>query len=896
MGNLDKINSCIYCVLKGECMNNFKYDVTVVVPVYNSQDYIEECVLSIQNQTLNSARIETLLINDGSVDGSGEICERLSKQFKEVKYIYKENSGVSDTRNVGIKQALGKYIMLLDSDDYLSEETIENLVRFFDNHYNEIDLVTYPIYWDRNGKKSLHNRYSEKKYDKGTGIYDLEEYPYLNQSTVNIIFKNEFEKNNLYDVSMKLSEDQNFNTCMLMRKNKIGFVQEAIYYYRRYGGGVSQTRNNPYYCFDDIMSYNESLLTRFTLNGKTPKYVQTLIINTFAWRVKSDQLLPYYLEGQEFEKAKERIFNILKCIDDEVIIKYADCDEYIKLYFLKNKGTDLEYAIKEDSFNIWTKNGTEFCSDEKVKIYLYKNRIHKNIITMFASFASPLLELCPIQQYCIEGKLKDGTKFGGNFDIKASKLPFRNSKMKTASEYPFTFSFDAEEVKSFSIYVFVDGKKIAVNPVYIKYSGFIERFKRRAIPLGEYWLKNNENTFNVSKANIFKELTKEMGSMIHYPKKQLLGILSYRHLAKMNKRTIWLYYDSPGVIDNGYYQFIHDFEKNDGIERYYVVDGDTAFLENKLTDEQKKYLVKHKSKQHKILFLQSKKIFVSFCSFSIYSPFGNLSWYMDLLQYELIYLQHGILHASLQTMYGKEYTEIDKFIISSEFEKNNLIENYDYSPEDLLMSGMPRMAQKEESVQVKNKILFAPSWRQYLIGQLVDNKRVLLDEQFLNSDYFKEINTFLHSKELQKLLEENDLELDFKLHPIFKQYKKHFEVENVPRVDINFEKTILGEYKIFITDFSSYQFDYVKLVRPIVYFLPDPVEMRAGIHSYRSLDLKYEDAFGELCLTSEKLLEQLEDIINNGFNVREPFKSRMENFFNIDSDPCEKIYQEMIKN
>ena len=294
MGNLDKINSCIYCVLKGECMNNFKYDVTVVVPVYNSQDYIEECVLSIQNQTLNSARIETLLINDGSVDGSGEICERLSKQFKEVKYIYKENSGVSDTRNVGIKQALGKYIMLLDSDDYLSEETIENLVRFFDNHYNEIDLVTYPIYWDRNGKKSLHNRYSEKKYDKGTGIYDLEEYPYLNQSTVNIIFKNEFEKNNLYDVSMKLSEDQNFNTCMLMRKNKIGFVQEAIYYYRRYGGGVSQTRNNPYYCFDDIMSYNESLLTRFTLNGKTPKYVQTLIINTFAWRVKSDQLLPYY--------------------------------------------------------------------------------------------------------------------------------------------------------------------------------------------------------------------------------------------------------------------------------------------------------------------------------------------------------------------------------------------------------------------------------------------------------------------------------------------------------------------------------------------------------------------------------------------------------------------------
>ncbi len=877
-------------------MNNFKYDVTVVIPVYNTQQFIEECVLSIRNQTLNSARIEILLINDGSIDKSGEICERLSKQFKEVRYICKENSGVSDTRNNGIKQAQGKYIMLLDSDDYLSEETIENLVTFFDAHYDEVDLVTYPIYWDRNGKKSLHGRYSGSKYDKGTAVYDLEEYPYLNQSTVNIIFKNEFEENLLYDISMKLSEDQNFNTCMLMRKKKIGFVREAVYYYRRYGGGVSQTRNNPYYCFNDIMSYNEGLLTRFVINGKIPQYVQTLVINTLAWRIKSDQLLPYHFEEKEFEKAKERIANILKKIDDEVIIKYADCDEYIKLYFLKTKGTQLKYEIGKESFSIWTNNGVEFCTDAKVKIYLYKNRIHKNTITMFASFVSPLLELCPIQEYCIEGKLKDGTKFGGNFDIKVSNIPFRNSKMKTAAEYPFTYSFDAEEVKSFSFYVLVEGKKLIVDPVYIKYSGFIEKFKRKAIPLEKYWLTNCDNSFYVSRGNVFKELSKEIGSMTRYPKKRLLGILLYRYLAKKNKKEIWLYYDSPGVIDNGYYQFIHDFDKNDGIERYYVVDGDTAFLDDKLTVEQKKYLVRHKSKQHKTLFLQSKKIFVSFSSFSIYSPFGNLSWYMDLLQYQLVYLQHGILHASLQTMYGKEYTEIDKFIISSEFERNNLITNYDYSPEDLIMSGMPRMGKKEEVVQVKNKILFAPSWRQYLIGQLVDNKRILLDKQFLESDYFKEINMFLHSKELQNLLEENDLELDFKLHPIFKEYKKHFEVENVPRVDINFDKTILGEYKIFITDFSSYQFDYVKLIRPVVYFLPDPVEMRAGIHSYRALDLKYKDAFGELCLTSEKLIEELKAIIQNDFIVKEPFKERMETFFSVAEDPCEMIYQEMIKN
>ncbi|MBM6967333.1 hypothetical protein H5998_12395, partial [Massilimicrobiota timonensis] len=120
---------------------------------------------------------------------------------------------------------------------------------------------TYPIYWDRNGKISLHGRYSSKNYDKGTGIYDLNQYPHLNQSTVNIMFKNEFANNQLYDTTMKLSEDQNFDTALLMKKNKIGFVEKAKYFYRRHGASVSQTRNNPYYCFEDIMTYNECLLS-----------------------------------------------------------------------------------------------------------------------------------------------------------------------------------------------------------------------------------------------------------------------------------------------------------------------------------------------------------------------------------------------------------------------------------------------------------------------------------------------------------------------------------------------------------------------------------------------------------------------------------------------------------
>ena len=121
-------------------MKNFKYDVTVVIPVYNSEQFIDDCVKSLMNQTHDFNKIEVMLINDGSSDNSEAKCVVYSESFPNVTYIYKENSGVSDTRNTGIRKASGKYIMLLDSDDYLRKDTIKNLVNFFDKHYDEIEM------------------------------------------------------------------------------------------------------------------------------------------------------------------------------------------------------------------------------------------------------------------------------------------------------------------------------------------------------------------------------------------------------------------------------------------------------------------------------------------------------------------------------------------------------------------------------------------------------------------------------------------------------------------------------------------------------------------------------------------------------------------------------------
>ena len=101
--------------------------ISVIIPVYNTEKYLKECVESVLAQTYHN--LEILLINDGATDLSPQICESYAKQDARIKLIQKENGGLSDTRNTGIKQCSGDYVLFLDSDDYWDDpKMVEKLV------------------------------------------------------------------------------------------------------------------------------------------------------------------------------------------------------------------------------------------------------------------------------------------------------------------------------------------------------------------------------------------------------------------------------------------------------------------------------------------------------------------------------------------------------------------------------------------------------------------------------------------------------------------------------------------------------------------------------------------------------------------------------------------------
>ena len=142
-------------------MNEFEYKVSVIVPIYNAEKYLRDCLDSLLMQSMPQSDLEVLLINDGSDDSSGEICKEYCMLNDNFKYFSKENEGLSATRNYGLKMAKGKYIAYCDSDDKYASNTLENVCKFFDEHYDEIDEVTIPIVRYKKGKTlPLHFRYN----------------------------------------------------------------------------------------------------------------------------------------------------------------------------------------------------------------------------------------------------------------------------------------------------------------------------------------------------------------------------------------------------------------------------------------------------------------------------------------------------------------------------------------------------------------------------------------------------------------------------------------------------------------------------------------------------------------------------------------------------------------
>lgn len=201
--------------------------VSIIVPVYKVEKYLSRCIESIINQTYKN--IEIILVDDGSPDKCPIICDDFAKQDQRIRVIHKINGGVSDARNVGIKESSGKYICFVDGDDYLSSFFCEKTIK--EAEMNNCDIVITDFYTFRDNKAiETHSLVSDRIINKDMSAYFCGDVN-THRAIWATLFKSSIIKNIQFEKDLKIAEDFLFLLRSLKVANNITYLKECLYYY-----------------------------------------------------------------------------------------------------------------------------------------------------------------------------------------------------------------------------------------------------------------------------------------------------------------------------------------------------------------------------------------------------------------------------------------------------------------------------------------------------------------------------------------------------------------------------------------------------------------------------------------------------------------------------------------
>ena len=252
--------------------------VSIIVPVYNVEKYLEQCINSIINQTYKN--IEIILIDDGSTDNSGIICDEYAKKDNRIKVIHKDNEGISATRNRGIDESSGKYISFVDSDDYIEKNMIEILYKDIEKENADIAVCNYIIVKDKNNiKKDKNNSYN---------VIILSQ-----NDALRMCFCNEFEfylwnkifKKTLFNEIKfpkgKNSEERYTLPKLIDNSKKIIYDNRKLYYYRIRKNSIIHSNEKINY---DAIEADSYLLEYMKVNHKNLENIsmESFINTNFA--------------------------------------------------------------------------------------------------------------------------------------------------------------------------------------------------------------------------------------------------------------------------------------------------------------------------------------------------------------------------------------------------------------------------------------------------------------------------------------------------------------------------------------------------------------------------------------------------------------------------------------
>lgn len=311
--------------------------LSVIVPVYNTEKYIEKCLKSISNQTMKN--IEILIINDGSEDNSETVIKHWIEKNKQVnvKYFKKENGGLSDARNYGIQFANGKYIAFVDSDDYIDDNLFENLEQYM---HKDIDLIKFKMKTvDENG--NVLEKIDGPVFKECTGEEAFKKLctkdRFIDPACLYLYRRDFFLSNNFKYRVGTYHEDFGLTTLIIINAKSFVSTNECGYNYLQRNDSITGTKNikKKIKKANDVLKHYDNMLEQldtYNISINTKDLVKRYYTNTVI--LKSKELLENekIFKKYEIELKKRKVYKNIKPYNLKQIIKRLILKFSIKQY------------------------------------------------------------------------------------------------------------------------------------------------------------------------------------------------------------------------------------------------------------------------------------------------------------------------------------------------------------------------------------------------------------------------------------------------------------------------------------------------------------------------------------------------------------------------------------
>ena len=286
--------------------------LSIIVPVYKVEPYIHKCVDSILNQTFTD--FELILVDDGSPDNCGKICDEYALKDERVRVIHKKNGGLSDARNAGIDVAQGEIIGFIDSDDYIESNMYEELIKCLDE--KECDIVSGDTYVERDGNNRFKGRYQENHIFNGEQAICEILKVHMDNSAWSKVYKRSVIGDIRYPKG-RIYEDVATTYKFVANAKRVAYICKPYYHYIKRKGSIVASGFNSKSRYDCFLGYRERLNFAKEHNLECINDCELLALET-ALAV----LTAFYANSEE--ETSERFVDVSNFVNECLNIKYIN--------------------------------------------------------------------------------------------------------------------------------------------------------------------------------------------------------------------------------------------------------------------------------------------------------------------------------------------------------------------------------------------------------------------------------------------------------------------------------------------------------------------------------------------------------------------------------------------